>query len=239
MYPTLPELRALEKDTLQCLSEMGEFARLGQVQQTAKEATQKLRAVDRGAIDVHFNFTLDIRIKGIPAARRIDLGALVRADTDQKSLTGTTYSVIICTRSTPGGPILRKFHFDYEPIERRNAAEPKPSVHFQVCGKLSAKHIAEGYKESRIEHLYPHFEKPRVPCQPTSIALLLNWLLLEFQNDSVSQSILKNPRWRKLVANAERTVVKPYFDAGLNFLQSAGNSGKPFLQAFLYQADVS
>jgi len=108
-------------------------------------------------------------------------------------------------------------------------------VHFQVCGELSRHHINAGYNEIRLKALYPHFEKPRIPCQPTSIAILLNWLLLEFQSDATSQAVLKAPRWRKLVAEAERTVLAPYFEKAAAFLRSSGHREQPFLQTHLYE----
>jgi hypothetical protein len=82
---------------------------------------------------------------------------------------------------------------------------------------------------------YPDFEKPRIPLPPTSIALILNWLLMEFQSDAASQAILRSPTWRVLVAEAERTVLVPYYEQATRFFRMAANRNKRFLQAHLYE----
>jgi hypothetical protein len=190
-------------------------------------------------------FTLDIRLRGdrkkTQFQRRVDVGALVEPTADSKHIANASYSLAICRRADPASsPIIRKFHFDYEPIAYRHWGEPKPSVHMQYCGKLSPQHVAAGYDEMKLRPMYPAFEKPRVPLPPTSIALLLNWLLLdllEFQSDPASQPILRNPTWRKLVAQAERTVLIPYFKGATTFLTTAGNADKGFAHTHLYELE--
>lgn len=86
--------------------------------------------------------------------------------------------------------------------------------------------------------MYPAWEKPRFPLPPTSIALMLNWILLEFQTDTASQGILNSPVWRKLVARAERTILAKYFSEASKFLESAGNKERRFLQTYLYDMSV-
>lgn len=238
MFPGLIELRRLERKTLLAITQIGEFARLGQIQRDANTAA---RTIDerRGRVDVHLGFNLNIRLRGdkgrgsVP--RRIDIGALVEPTTDNKSVRNASYSLLICKAADPAtSPIVRKVHFDYEPLEFRNSAEPKPSVHMQICGKLSRHHLAAGYLEQRLSAMYPSWEKPRIPLHPTSIALLLNWLFLEFEGDPVSQALLRNHMWRSLVADAERTVLLPYFKEAAAFLISTDNKPKRFLQAHLY-----
>jgi hypothetical protein len=129
-------------------------------------------------------------------------------------------------------------HFDYESAAYRDVCEPKPSAHLQICGKLSPDHLRAGYTEMRLKGMYPTWEKPRIPLPPTSLALMLNWLLLEFQNDPASQGILNSPEWRNWVAQAERTMLVPYFKAATTFLASAANKKKRFLQTHLYSMSV-
>jgi hypothetical protein len=104
----------------------------------------------------------------------------------------------------------------------------------QVCGKFSQHHLDAGYTEQRLKALYPRWEKPRVPVPPTSLALMLNWLLLEFQSDPASQAVLRSPAWRACVSRAERTVLGPYFAGAHQFLTSTANRNRRFLQAHLY-----
>jgi len=193
----------------------------------------------KGEVNVHLGFTLDIRLRGDrgskPVSRRIDVGALVQAAPDNKTVRNASYSLLICRYAEPAtSPIVRKMHFDYEPAAYRNVAEPKPSVHMQVCGKFSSDHLKAGYVQRRLAGLYPAWEKPRIPLPPTSLALMLNWLLLEFQNDPASQGILNSPEWRKWVAHAERTMLAPYFRAATNFLEGTADRRKRFLQTHLY-----
>jgi hypothetical protein len=63
---------------------------------------------------------------------------------------------------------------------------------------------------------------------------MLNWLLLEFQSDPASQAVLRSPAWRACVARAERTVLVPYYAGAHQFLVSAANQSRRFLQAHLY-----
>lgn len=239
MYPTLADLRSLEKTTLKMFCEIGEFARLGGLQADANAAAAAVNEY-KGPINVHLAFTLDIRLradrKKTQVRRRVDVGALVQPTPDNKSIQNATYSLLICRNAEPtASPIVRKFHIDYEPAKFRNLAEPKPSVHMQFCGNLSPQHLAAGYTELRLQPLYPHFEKPRLPLPPTSLALMVNWLLLEFQSDPASQAVLRNPSWRAHVAKAERTVLAPYYTAATQFLTGAGSAHKGFFQAHLYE----
>lgn len=242
MYPNARDLRRLEKHTLRCISEIGEFGRIGNLQVLAREAAARIDE-DRGTVDVHLGFPLDIRLRSDrhskPIPRRVDLGALVAVAQDHNSVTNASYSLVICKTADPRrGPILRKLHFDYEPIGGRNPFEPKPTVHMQVCGRLSQHHMTAGYSEVRLQSLYPRFEKPRIPVAPTSIALMLNWLLLEFQSDVGAQAILRAPRWRRLVAEVERQLLSQYYDEAASFLRRTSERRKRFLQSFVYEMTV-
>lgn len=238
MYPDLAVLRKLEKDTLRRVTEIGEFGRLGELQTAASVAEASINEF-RGPVDVNLGFRLDIRLrgdrKGKAVRRRLDIGALVEPAPDNKSIRNASYSLLICRYGdAETSPIVRKVHFDYEPVAFRNTAEPKPSVHLQMCGKLSRHHFKVGYTEVRLQAMYPAWEKPRIPLPPTSLALILNWLLLEFQSDPASQGILNSPAWRNWVAKAERTVLLPYFESATAFLSSTANSRKRFMQTHLY-----
>jgi hypothetical protein len=241
VYPDLATLRKLEMETLRRITQIGEFGKLGQLCAAARAAEGSINEF-AGPINVHLGFTLDIRLRGDrgrkPVSRRIDLGALVQADLDNKSVRNASYSLLICRYAVPAkSPIVRKMHFDYEPAAYRNV-EPKPSVHMQICGKFSPGHLKAGYTEKQLEVMYPRWEKPRIPLPPTSLALMLNWLLLEFQNDPASQGILNSPEWRNWVAHAERTMLVPYFRAATTFLESTADKKRRFLQTHLYSMAV-
>lgn len=237
-YPKLAVLRKLEKDTLRKITEISEFGRLPELQTAANLAATSINDM-KGPVDVNLGFTLDIRLRGDknrgPIPRRLDIGALIEPTEDGNFVRNASYSLLICRYAdAETSPIVRKVHFDYEPIAFRNSGEPKPTVHLQICGKFSRHHLKAGYSEIRLRSLYPSWEKPRFPLPPTSLALILNWLLLEFQSDPASQAILKNPMWRNWVAEAERIVLLPYFETATKYLQSAAHEKKRFLQSHLY-----
>jgi hypothetical protein len=231
------KLRSLELETLTVITEIGSFGRLSQLRAAAASAKARINEY-KGPIDIHLGFVLDIRLRADrtdPVPRRVDIGALVQVD-ETDTITNASYSVMICRTNDPArSPIVRKVHFDYQPVTLRNRSEPKPTVHMQLCGKFSPHHRAAGFNDERLNALYPDFEKPRIPTAPTSVALILNWLLLEFQTDAASDAILRDNRWRTHVAQAERLVLTPYFEKAARFLQSTGDEKRRFLQTHLYE----
>jgi len=239
MYPTLNALRGLEWRTLKTISEMGEFVGFYDLYNMAKGYRTLFRE-DRGNVDIHVNLLLEIRLRADKTKtlkkRRVDIGVLVIASEDDRQIKRASYGLIICAKDDPKtSSIVRKVHFDYESAGSRNTAEAKPSVHMQVCGQYSHHHISAGYRQSVLKQWFPSFEKPRIPSMPMSLAVLLNWLMLEFQTDRTAIAILKHPRWRALVAEAERTTLLPYYKAATEFLASAGKKGLPFTEHHLYE----
>lgn len=237
MYPTLDEVRALEKEALKAVWTVGTFARIRDIVSEARQAGNGISP--KGTIDFHLGFELDIRLRSdkgqtyIP--RRVDIGGKICPAKDGKNVESASYSVMICSHATPStSEVLRKIHFDYESAGSRMGGEPKPSVHMQVCGKLSPHHVQAGFTQDQIKHLNPGFEKPRIPSTPMSLALLMNWLLLEFQNGTDVQAILSDPHWRKTVAKAERMMLRPFYQGGIDFLVSAANAHRRFYQDYLY-----
>jgi hypothetical protein len=242
MFPDIASLRALEIDTLRCITELGVFGRLSELQLAARQAITSIQE-NRGPINIHLGFTLDIRLRAdrrkTQVRRRVDIGALVEVASDKQSIRNASYSLTICRGADPrSGSILRKLHFDYEPLSSRNLTEDKPSVHMQVCGKLSPQHRAAGYTDIQLQGLHPGFEKPRIPSMPTSLALMINWILVEFQSDVASPQVLRTPQWRKLVAKAERQVLTQYYKGALAFLTNTDSVEKRFLQTHLYEMKV-
>jgi len=239
MFPKLSQLRELEFDTLKRVCQIAEFSRLSDLRTAACRAFSQINP-HRGPVNVYLDFQLEVRMrarnKRSEFRRRVGVGAVVQPGNGKDSIRNASYSLIICRNERASdSPILRKFHIDYEPIAFRNPNEPKPSVHMQWCGTLSAQQLSEGYSETRLQALYPDFEKPRLPAAPTSIALMLNWLLLEFQYDPAAQPVLRNSQWRALVATAERTVLVPYYRDSAQFLSARANDGKRFLQNYQYE----
>ena len=239
MFLTLEAIRKLERETLQVIDRIGEFNEFGELVALARQHRTILSG-DRGPIDLGFRAVMNLRFRGDTAAantrRAVYVGALVEPTTDGRHIAQSSYSLTICRGENKRAPILRKLHFDYEPVERRGSQECKPSMHMQVCGKLMPLLEKAGYRTEDLKSWSPWLEKPRIPGMPMSLALVLNWLLLEFDTDANAASILRNKDWRSLVIHAEQEVLAPYFKSCAGFFAATGtNRGKRFVESFLYE----
>lgn len=238
MHPSLRELLNLEQTTLQTIGNMGHFSEFQDIYVKAGRHRSIINA-NSSSLDFHTSFAMNIRLRAdkrnSQANRSLAVGAFIEGDRVQDKILRTSYSFVLSRYDRTDGPIIRKFHFDYEAAETRNVSEPKPSIHTQICGKLSGHQKALGYKEERLSGLYPGFEKPRLPSLPMSLALLLDWIFLEFQSDPNARKIHSDPTWKNLVSQAEHVVLKPYFLAGAEYFNSTANVGKPFIKSKLYE----
>jgi hypothetical protein len=233
----------LEKETLKTISEIGKFADLGTIYDDAKTHLGKSNWFQRGGFEAHLGFDVYGGIRAdknrTKKRRRIDVSGLVVSSKLDNAFVTThaSYSVVLCDGEDPKtSKVLRKFHFDYEAANTRNIAEPKPTTHLQICGKFSNHHTGTiGYQPGQIEAWYPGFEKPRIPIQPTCLALLLDWIFLEFHTDVAIAAILKDQQWRSLVRKAERQVLLPYFREASHFLEGATNADRSFLRSHQYE----
>ncbi len=234
---TVRELKELELRTLNAISTQGEFGQLYQLLEAVKRAAGTLKT-SRG-FDVSLSFTLPTRLRedsGTGAIERhFHIGGVVLSKGENTPITSLSYSVLIARGGDASSGIARKFHFDVEAASARNQAEPKPTHHFQICGKLSQQHLQEGYTEEQLEPLLPAMSKPRVPVPPMSLALILNWLFLEFGSEHSVVQALRNTFWQSIVREAERKVLKPYFEEAAQFFRSATNDSKSFISNHLYE----
>lgn len=236
MYPDPNQIRQLETETLFKIMRLGTFAHFGELQSDANQHYNGLK-YGRGSVDVSLGLILDAPFRSgkttSSSKKRVDIGGVV--EVQDNSVTRASYSMILCESEFPAtSNILRKFHFDFEPFEKRNDAEPKPNVHLQICGKLSQRQRDKGYTDDHLSSWFPWLEKPRIPVAPISLAILLNWILLEFQHGTYVSSILNNPEWRNHVAAAERTMLLGYFKSATEFLESTGKSSEGFFVNCLY-----
>jgi hypothetical protein len=90
-------------------------------------------------------------------------------------------------------------------------------------------------------HLEPSLSEPRLSCAPTTLALLIDFLLREFGGDYTSPltRFTQAHIWRDLIKKNEELVLKPYFDACYNFFHSRNCKHDPekrqlFSQDFIY-----
>lgn len=231
---TFTQLKKLEFDTIQTIRTQGAFGKLWSLQAAAQKA-QIIKA-SNGIVNVHLSFTLPTRLREDGARKSIDrpfhVGCFATPSGDE--ITQLSYSVLIGKEAFPSTAVARKFHFDFEPVANRNIAESKPSYHLQMCGELSQHHRVAGYVENDIAPLLPAWSQPRIPSLPMSLALVLNWLFIEFGHESAVKDARLNPQWRKLVRDAERIVLKPYYEECSRFLGDEENIDQSFFARHLY-----
>ena len=234
---TFSELQELEHAALDLITREGVFHRVNSLVNAAHKA--RFVVGQRYPVNVHLSFTLPTRLRedhGHNAIERdFHVGCFASRVKDRDEIQSLTYSVLIGQDEHPSLQVARKFHFDFEPILQRNAAEPKPSFHMQMCGELSDHHEKHGYTGTHIQHLLPAWSKPRIPMQPMSLALVLNWLFIEFGTEAQVQNLRVNGKWRKLVHEAERKVLKPYYERCASFFGSHANNDLSFFLAQLYE----
>lgn len=234
---TFTQIRQLETQAIQTIRTQGVFGRLTTLAAAAQQA--QIVNSSKVPINVNLNFTLPTRLREDSGQQAIErafhVGGLVVPSNKNDGIAHLSYSVLICQDAAPSKRVARKFHFDFEPASIRNIAESKPTYHLQLCGELSEHHQTVGYTEEDICHLLPSWSQPRVPAQPMSLALVLNWLFIEFGCEAAVREARLNPRWRSIVREAERSVLKPYYDACSAFLSAACNDDESFFSAHIYE----
>lgn len=231
------QLKRLESQAIQAIRTEGPFGRLSSLSGAAKQA--QVIPASRAPINVHLSFTLPTRLRedaGRQAVERpFHVGCYAVPAQRGDEIAQLSYSVLIGQDASPSMSVARKFHFDFEPVQFRNVSESKPTFHLQMCGELSEHHEMAGYTEEHISHLLPSWSQPRVPTQPMSLALVLNWLFIEFGAEVAVKDARLNPRWRSLVREAEREILKPYYQACFDFLSARANEDESFFARQIYE----
>lgn len=229
------QLKRLENEAITAIRTQGVFGKLSTLRQAANKA--QITVASSEPVDIHLSFTLPTRLREDGGRRAVErpfhVGCIAIPEGDE--IRQLSYSVLIGQAAHPSKLVARKFHFDFEPVGQRNLAESKPTFHLQMCGELSPHHLIEGYTEENVAHLLPSWSQPRVPALPMSLALVLNWLFIEFGHEASVANARQNPRWRSLVRDAEKSILKPYFDDCSKFLSDAARDGDSFFSRHLYE----
>jgi hypothetical protein len=127
--------------------------------------------------------------------------------------------------------VVRKVHFDLH--EAFDPEEPKPVLHLQLTGGLSPGLAKKGYGDVDFLQLRPDIEKPRIACLPQSFALLLHQAMLEYHStDDKLARFVSSRQWLSVVAAAECTVWKPFFDHGSDWFNSTANRDGSLISCF-------
>jgi hypothetical protein len=237
------ELLAFEKLTIEKIATLKPFEAFAGLRQ---EAIKMRRAVDpdRGGLDFHAVMQLNVleqkkQNRRQDRPRRFDVGGLVEVENPSRSITRSSYLVVIGKGADHSKPILRKIHFDFEPAQFRNLAEPKPSMHLQYGGDLLPQwKDGKGYTMEKMHHLSPWFEKPRIPCFPTCLALLLDWIFLEFSHNRYASAVVTNSDWSAHVRAAEEKIIEPFITDCHSFIQKAKVRKERWLHQQCYEMPV-
>ena len=229
-YPNGEALIALEQDTLRRILNTPAFRDTEFVNLVANADAVYRRGY--GSQSSQFNFDTYFCIEDDTDVRRIDVGAQIILENDGTYRQVTYFYAISGIGNNPKH-ILRKVHFDFEPLINRDLSEAKPSLHFQISGTLPPCMIDAGYQESDLIHLAPFYEKPRFPSLPFSLAILLDIIFHEFYKNTHIVNVLKDATWRSLVDKAERMMILPYLQECAAFM-ARPHRDELFTSDFLY-----
>jgi hypothetical protein len=230
-------LRRLEHATVKAVILDGAFGALPQFLCAAQTALGRISASSPEQLDIHLSFDLPTRFRENKFAcvnRRFHVGCKAEKQRGEDVVLSHSYSVAI-ERQPGSRRVARKFHFDYEPLFTRNDSEPKPTFHLQLCGELSGHHRDDGIDDADIDHLLPSWSKPRVPAAPMSLALVLDWLLMEFSNEPAVHSARMGRNWASAVRRAEQEILRPYYSRCVEAISVGAEAS--FLMARIYRGD--
>jgi hypothetical protein len=245
MHPTLSELIALEKKTFSTIISVSEFSHIDGFIKGAQNATRQGGNASRplNRLEASFHLKIDIGLRsdrGKPPVKRfVEIGMVVTGDITKDEVSATSYAFLLLAEDNPRSAVMRKFHIDYENPLSRNHLEPKPSHHLQICGKASPKMrtLNPDIEEALTPH-FPSIEKPRIHSQPTCLALILDWMFSEFQVSATIQKIQHNQVWTNHIHEAEKVILKPYYNAIASHFATSGSTTsiacKPYTRSIAY-----
>ena len=206
----LPE--KLIQNEIATLQAMGNNPSLGQVQaQLAGEANKKfLYYKNKDHKRTGFSFSSWLVFPDPINVTKASIECLIIVNTDvPTSYDMVTYSFALCRLNKKRKDhLIKKFHIDFTPTPSTDRPPLHPIFHLQSPGKLSNLLVGWGIKD---DHLEPKLSEPRLCCAPTTLALLIDFLLREFGGDhtSVLTKLTREDRWRGLIKDNEDLVLNP------------------------------
>lgn len=169
-----------------------------------------------------FSFGCNFNIEIENSIRKIAIEAIVRPNFSLVS-----YVLSICENNETPFRLIRKFHFDYA-LPNKNESR-KPIYHIQYGGELTPE---LRLLNTEIKDLQPWLSSPRIRYYPINLALLLDMVFNEFRSDETN-GIINRPEWRNFIKNNEDTILKPFYNRIVNFLNSDHKSNN-LLRDFYY-----
>jgi len=179
----------------------------------------------RGKKNFDFKFTsdFDIEIEGI--FHRIIVYAKVSGNYDL-----VTYALGISDKDDPY-ELIRRFHFDYDHKKIRDGQKAFIS-HLQYGG-VSGVGFIDSSKVYRTTNLVSKLSVPRLSFYPMNLALLLDIIFCEFQNET-TKKIIEHPDWRTLIKENEVFVLSHYFNPISAHIRSVRHNKDTLIRDFCY-----
>jgi hypothetical protein len=206
MKPLLPhtalEFKRNEIKTLEYIQTRGIFDNdFADLSAAISSAHSRYRGIGKKDFDFFFVSDFEIEIEG--TLRKVVVHAEVSGNYNI-----TTYSLGIC--ATDSMELIRRFHFDYDHKTVR-AGQKAFISHLQYGGKSGAGYTnpSTPFGTDNLEHW---LSEPRLNFPPINLALLLDIVFCEFQ-DEKQKKIIEDPDWRQLVKDNEVFVLKQYFQS--------------------------
>jgi hypothetical protein len=182
-----------------------------------------------GKENFYFESEIEINLSAKKSKNRIGIAnisaEIVTAENEFKRI---SYNLTIIDKSQPPSRILRKFHFDYDPLAS-NHKSPHPLIHLQYGGKLSKK---LGDQDLTVDHLDIDTDKPRLCYFPLSLGLLINMVLIDFPDEKI-EKLGGTAEWRDLIRKNEKIVLEPFFTNCHRFFSNR-NKERLFVNDFYY-----
>jgi hypothetical protein len=171
-----------------------------------------------------FNFDFKSQIGAILLSNKeytVCIGASIKAKNDDYEILSYYFMLHDCAK------VIRKFHFDFAP-EYINKRARHPIFHLQYPGEFPI-HLQNLKLE--YDHLVCSLSEPRISFRPMSLALTLNMIFKEFQNEQ-TYKVVEDSTWRELIKTNEDHLLKPYFNKCNTFFSGSGI--KLFTNDFCY-----
>lgn len=187
-----------------------------------------------------FEFSSWIEFCDSPIAKKASVECFISADSgEHRRYDILTYSFGLFRFNRNGGNhLIKKFHIDFTCSPNTGRPPLHPIFHLQSPGKLSPMLKDQGIKD---DHLEPSLSEPRLHCGPTTLILLIDFLLREFGGDRLSPltKLTRKNEWRRLIRKNEDLVLEPYYNACSGFFLDRKSKKEPehhqlFSQDFAY-----
>ena len=219
-YPDIAELVDHERKTVEFLcnqqviaQEYPEFAA------SAKDTVARTKGT-KTAFEFESRFS-GSRERG---ARLIYVGARISAGTNGGP-PNVSHHLTVCDDTGTPPRLLRKFHFDYDPLPREPS---RPFMHLQYAGKLSRFMSQSGIQ---AEHADTWLSEPRIPCAPVSLAILIHLSFRDFPSDKRAK-LIEDSCWRALVRRSEKLMCQSFYAKCVEVLERTDKGCRLLLDFF-------